>query len=361
MVNGEASGAYFGTVGALRSLAQLAGLSSIFVNLLSLVLAASLSEVIKIRNKALTSIRTRVGKGPSMYELMKFRRPSMREIMRFSRTERSSSSPTSPFLPSPSMTMGSMTEIEIRSDLVKWLLISLCLSLTGSMASLEEALVVGVVAGVGSQVVREKNDEETSNEIRRYNRFLKQRLNRFILQDRKKESSNNSNSKINNPYNPYKRENDSNSQTRQRTRRRGRLRKTLEFFFMQRPMQAMKDMTEGMGLKPKAPTSMTRPAGLVSNSTEYSDFKGLEVDFAATRFARAAIEGATQLVTYEASRRYVMEVSPYFQNPETLQQLYSTDIAPSMLTNSLNNALTEGILNLNLEEMLLALHLLPPS
>lgn len=36
-------------------------------------------------------------------------------------------------------------------------------------------------------------------------------------------------------------------------------------------------------------------------------------DFTLTRLARSCVEGAAQLLTYQASRQYVMQVSPYFK------------------------------------------------
>jgi hypothetical protein len=79
----ELSGAYFGVAGALRSLAQISGLSNIFVNLIVLSFAALISEFIKIRRRSIEPMRTRVGKGPTMYELMKFKQPNMNDLMKF--------------------------------------------------------------------------------------------------------------------------------------------------------------------------------------------------------------------------------------------------------------------------------------
>lgn len=298
-VNGETSGAYFGTVGALRSLAQLAGLSSIFVNLISLLFAAFLSELIKIRNRALTSVRTRVGKGPSMYELMKFKKPAMRDLMRFAKTEKASMPPRM------RMMMGSVTEIEIRSDVVKWFLISLLLSLKGNMTSLEDAVAIGVVSGVCAQIVREKADEEAASETRRFNSFMKKRLNQFILAERSQRTSVASSiSEIRNRFFP------------RLGMRDGR---------QQLPSTTTSNTPSSL---PRA--SPSSPSDKKTPLRDFERYKVLDVDFAATRFARAAIEGATQLVTYEASRRYVMDVSPYFQNLDTLK-----DLAPPLSLGSL--------------------------
>jgi hypothetical protein len=79
----ETSGAYFGTAAAIRSLAQLAGLSNVLVNILSLTFAAALSEFVKIRSMTINPQRTRVGEGPTMYDLMKFKNPSMQDMVHY--------------------------------------------------------------------------------------------------------------------------------------------------------------------------------------------------------------------------------------------------------------------------------------
>lgn len=67
----------------MRSLAQISGLSNVFVNLIALSTAALISEFIKIRRRSIEPMRTRVGKGPTMYELMKFKQPNMNDLMKF--------------------------------------------------------------------------------------------------------------------------------------------------------------------------------------------------------------------------------------------------------------------------------------
>lgn len=79
----ELSGAYFGVAGALRSLAQIAGFSTFFVNVIALTFAALISEFIKIRSRSIEPLRTRVGNGPTMYELMKFKKPNMNDLMKY--------------------------------------------------------------------------------------------------------------------------------------------------------------------------------------------------------------------------------------------------------------------------------------
>lgn len=319
LISGESSGAYFGSIGALRSLAQLAGLSSIFVNLISLSFAALLSAAVKIRERALPAIQTRVGRGPTMYELMKFKNPSMLDLMKFARDEDKT-------VLTPRMKMmGSMTGVEIQSDLMKWLAISLLLPLSGSMVSLEDAVAIGVVSGVASQLVREQKDRELSQEIRRETRKKKKLLNQFILSEREAQSSF--------PWTPFfSRRTTTGSINKEYTSlRRNKTQKLLEtfnLFLMQRPMRTMRrwrERTSSIGTDYNNSNSGSTDTISSSSSSrsareEVADLVA-EVDFAVTRFARAAVEGAAQLVTYEAARRYVMEVSPYFQQLNSFSEV----------------------------------------
>lgn len=67
--------------GAIRSLAQILGLSTIAVNLFALFVATVVSELLKIRSRLISPQRTRVNNGPTMYDLMKFKNPSMFDLM----------------------------------------------------------------------------------------------------------------------------------------------------------------------------------------------------------------------------------------------------------------------------------------
>lgn len=83
LLSAQLSGTYFGISATVRSLAQIAGLSTILVNLFGLVFSIVCTEIIKVRGRSIEPLRTRVGNGPTMYELMKFDKPSMLEIMKF--------------------------------------------------------------------------------------------------------------------------------------------------------------------------------------------------------------------------------------------------------------------------------------
>eukprot|EP01031_Cornospumella_fuschlensis_P034964 gene34964-42341_t len=255
LANAETSGLYFGSTAAIRSLAQLAGLSSITVNLVAVSLAALFSEVLKIRRRSISPLRTRVGSGPTMYELMKFKNPSMLDLMKFAKDEQTEITPRMKM-------MGPITETEIVADLAKWIVFSLFVPRT-PMAHLEDAVTIGTIAGFFSQVVREKKDAELSDQIALTSKQRKMTSNKGMLSTRIVD---------------------------------GRTRSSFSppFSFLP-PMPPMPPMPSMPSPPPK--------------------------DYTLLRFARSCLESAVQLLTYEAARRYVMEVSPYFQEGGGFQSL----------------------------------------
>ena len=84
-MNAGASGIYFGVNGAVLSLATIGGVSQFGVSLAAAIFSVLASEFIKIRARTIEEQRTRVGNGPSMYELMRFKEPSMNQLMSFSK------------------------------------------------------------------------------------------------------------------------------------------------------------------------------------------------------------------------------------------------------------------------------------
>jgi hypothetical protein len=54
-------------------------------------------------------------------------------------------------------------------------------------------------------------------------------------------------------------------------------------------------------------------------------------DFIATRLSRAGLEGAAQLLTYQAARTYVREVSPYFKDLAAIAGTASTTDSSSFI------------------------------
>jgi hypothetical protein len=138
LVNAEISGAYFGVTGAIRSIAQIAGLSPIAVNLFALFLATVTSEVIKFRSRTLLPTRTRVKNGPTMYDLMKFKNPSMYDLMKYKQLNRLPSVPRMPML-------GKFTETELKADIAKWMIVYSLLPSGSTLVPLEDALSIGAL------------------------------------------------------------------------------------------------------------------------------------------------------------------------------------------------------------------------
>lgn len=128
---GASSGAYFGVVAGTRSILRVLGVSPILLNIIALTFAASAASIFKYRRQLVAPQRTRVGNGPSMYELMKFKDPSMLDLTKFS--------------------------------------IRLIEFLTASSPTLhiEDAAALGAVVGPISQFVREKDDRKMAAELAR--------------------------------------------------------------------------------------------------------------------------------------------------------------------------------------------------
>lgn len=138
--NAEVSGAYFGVTGAIRSLAQVSGLSPIAINLLALFLATVISEGIKFRSRSIVPQRKKASdNGPSMYDLMKFKNPSMFDLMKF---RGNNALPTSPRMP---MVGGKFTVNELRSDIVRWLIVYSLLPSNTQLVELDDAVAIGAV------------------------------------------------------------------------------------------------------------------------------------------------------------------------------------------------------------------------
>lgn len=191
------------------------GLSPIAVNLFGLFLATLASEIIKIRSRLILPQRTRVENGPSMYDLMRFQNPSMFDLMKFRAKNEL------PLTGSERMPMlGKFTGTELKADIIKWLLVYSFLPSSNRLVGPEEAIAIGALSGLLSQLVRE-NDDKTAAQIS------------VELENSKRR-----------PWDPKR----------------------------------------------------SRP------------------DYPLTRIARSCVEGATQLLAYEAAREYVYAISPYFQS-----------------------------------------------
>lgn len=185
LLSAQLSGTYFGVSATIRSLAQLAGLSTILVNTLALVFSILLTEAIKLRGQSIEPLRTRVGKGPTMYELMRFDKPPMLELMRFDRDDsiiiappKSLDSIENSISRRPSY---DITQTEIQADLTKWFLVYVLLPRNLVAPSLEDCAVIGACAGLLSQVVRESKDRERADAARRREVEQKRALRKLKL------------------------------------------------------------------------------------------------------------------------------------------------------------------------------------
>eukprot|EP01038_Epipyxis_sp_PR26KG_P014142 gene14142-18980_t len=314
LASAETSGAYFGVVAATKSLAQIAGLSNIFVNVLALSFAALASEIVKIRRNT-SPPKKRVSQGPTMYELMKFKNPSMLDLIKFSKDEQ--------VIIQPRMKMiGEITQVEITADITKWFVIYTFLpsyNIYNNMNNinnnfnnngnlilpllinnrLEDVVIIGFVAGIISQCVREQRDREIEEQIQE----SYQRRKRILLVRQK------------------------NNIMKQKTKNSYQFNNALRLFYDIIGITKAKNINKTKKIKfdknnkslvVSEPLSLQKRITMivkkltVDNSNDDGLLKPLP-DFPLARFSRAGLECAVQLLTYEAARQYVMEVSPYFQ------------------------------------------------
>jgi len=223
LLSGAGAGTYLGVAGAVRSLAYAAGASQLAVSLSALLTSVVIGSIIRLRAELIEKQQTATQSSPKvkMYDLMRFRNPTMKDLMFFRETG------TTPMFGESRREPGAsgMTLTEATADATQFTLLSLLVpNGSGSVISLEESVIIGAVAGLAAQAVREGRDRETEEARRRVSR----------------------------------------------ARRR-----------------------EGLG-------------GGVRDRPDYL----------LLRLARAAVEGAAQLLTYQAARDYVREVSPYFNSVE---------------------------------------------
>ena len=125
--------------GAVRSLAQISGLSPIAINLLALLAATLVSEGLKLRSRSILPQRKKVsgGNGPTMYDLMKFRNPSMFDLMKFRNNG------DLPLNQARMPMVGKVTANELRADVVKWLIVYSLLPSNTNLVELDDAVAIG--------------------------------------------------------------------------------------------------------------------------------------------------------------------------------------------------------------------------
>ena len=178
VTNSVSSSSFFAVRGGLRALAELVGMSSILINILALVLATLISEIIKLRSRDIANQQTRVGDGPTMFELMKARDPSTYDLMKFRNYEKENynkAKKVKPFIFKPKIEPGitkpenvenlekgkqkiisKYVPTEVASDVAKWVTFD---SLVPNVAyvPLDTSFTLGSIAGVIAQIIKESN------------------------------------------------------------------------------------------------------------------------------------------------------------------------------------------------------------
>ena len=273
--SGLVSGAYFGISGAVRSFSQLFGVSILLESILSFTVASIASEFLKFQSRSVAPKMTRVGNGPTMYDLMKFQNPSMKEIMKFNRRE-SDRTPVQP----PLKKANSMSNLEIVSDLGKWLTIAALIPPPGNLNDIDFELtaLIGFLSGVISELVRENGGDQGAN------------LDSDLVP---------SGNKIN-FWRPITK-----VRTAQKKNIKSSKKKLNVFQFIYISAFANKN-------KKEMSISENVFGEKISYDSNFIDIDSLLVDNTYTKIARAGIESASQILVYIASRDYVYNIAPYF-------------------------------------------------
>jgi len=186
VTNSVSSSSFFAVRGGLRALAELVGMSSILINIGALILATLISEIIKLRSRDIANQQTRVGDGPTMFELMKARDPSTYDLMKFRNYEKENNNnkkkkitekkeANKPFIFQPKIEPGitkpervenlekgkqkiisKYVPSDIASDVAKWITFD---SLVPNVAyvPLDTSFTLGSVSGIVAQIIKESN------------------------------------------------------------------------------------------------------------------------------------------------------------------------------------------------------------
>ena len=161
IVSAGASGFYFATRSSVDIVGEIIGMSTPVVDVLAVVLPILVSELFKLRARAIGEQQTRVGEGPTMFELMRFDNPSMKELMKFREMEaiNGREDRRMPML-------AKITPVELVSDITKWITFSAVYP-SGTPLPLIASAEAGAIAGCVSQLIRDREDASTSPEARR--------------------------------------------------------------------------------------------------------------------------------------------------------------------------------------------------
>lgn len=156
------SGFYFATRSTVDTIGEIVGMSTPLVNVFAIVVPVIVSELFKLRAKAISEQQTRVGKGPTMYELMRFDNPTIKDIMQFRENEKNGKDPK---MRKPML--AKVTQAELVSDVTKWFSFSLLNPLLSGVPFIG-TVEAGAVAGLVSQLVREREDSAAASSAGTY-------------------------------------------------------------------------------------------------------------------------------------------------------------------------------------------------
>jgi len=207
VTNSVSSGSYFAVRGGLRAVAELVGMSSILVNVIALLLATLISEIIKLRSRDIANQQTRVGDGPTMYELMKARNPTTYDLMKFRKYERENNNDNNnnninnkkqPFIFKPKVEPGitkpekvekleigkkkiisKYVPTEIASDVAKWITFDSLVPNT-AYVPLDTSFTLGSISGVVAQFIKESESMKKQDVVDINNSKL-QKLDNIIV------------------------------------------------------------------------------------------------------------------------------------------------------------------------------------
>jgi hypothetical protein len=221
-------------------------------------------------------LKTRVGNGPTMYDLMKFRDPSMKDIMKFNRYETAESeAELKQRLRRP--VKAGLSNLEVVADLGKWLTVTALLPPAGAveLTDFEQSGLIGFLAGCISQLVRENGGAQGANleaiksssgsTIPFWRPVTNRRVRRPVSQDSPQP-----------------------------------IRRILS-----------KKINRQTGAERKSSSSKKKLDGVIDSIVNL-DSTVLPDDTSIFRFSRSGIESAAQIVVYIAARDYVHELAPYF-------------------------------------------------
>lgn len=181
LTNAGSAGIFFAIRGIIRSVAEVLGGSTILITVASLTLATTISELVKLRGRAIGEQQKRVGNGPTMFDLMQFRNPKMQTLMNFRENEgkepklrgkigkimrrRPSDQRTEfPIIKKRELLLlGKTSPNEILSDFVKWFVYVISIP-NAAYVSIEITANIGALAGICSQLIKE-NDLRTPKRL----------------------------------------------------------------------------------------------------------------------------------------------------------------------------------------------------